>query len=116
MTETLFHIALPDEWEAAKPAGSYDRSTRGRSLADEGFIHCSHRHQVEATADRFYGDLPELVLLTIDRALVASPIVEEPAVDGGELFPHIYGPIPIDAVVTTTPWTRGPDGFVLGTE
>ncbi|WP_116995976.1 DUF952 domain-containing protein [Desertimonas flava] len=116
MTAPLFHIALPDEWESATAAGTYERSTRGRSLADEGFIHCSHRHQVEATANRFYAELPALVLLTIDRSRIDSPIVEEAAVDGGELFPHIYGPIPVDAVVDATLWPRGSDGFVLGAE
>lgn len=113
MTESLFHIALPDEWAAATASGSYERSTRGRSLDDEGFIHCSHRQQVEATANRFYADLESLVLLTIDPDRVGSPIVEEPAVEGGEMFPHVYGPIPVDAVVAVSPWTRGSDGFVL---
>jgi glutathione S-transferase len=110
---TLFHIALPDEWEAAKAGGSYDRSTRGRSLAEEGFIHCSYRHQVEATANRFYADVAELVVLTLDGDRIGSPIVEEAAVEAGELFPHVYGPIPVEAVVAATPLARDANGWCL---
>ena len=46
----LFHIALPEDWVAAQVAGAYTVSTRGRTLADEGYIHCSFADQVAATA------------------------------------------------------------------
>ena len=74
-------------------------STRGVTLEQEGFIHCSTRDQVEATANRFYGDVPQLVVLTIDPRAVPSPIrFEPPAPGSADLFPHIYGPLPIAAV------------------
>ena len=62
----LFHIAVPEDWVAAQVAGAYAVSTRGRTLADEGYIHCSFADQVAATARRFYGDLDEVVVLRID--------------------------------------------------
>lgn len=103
----IFHIALPDDWAAAFTFGEYAVSTRGMSLDDVGFIHCSTAEQIEATADRFYGDLSALVLLTIDPVAVPSKIIWEPPAPGvDELFPHIYGPLPIAAVNMHRFWTR----------
>ena len=57
----LFHLALSDEWAAARDAGVYDRSTVGRSLAEERFIHCSFAEQVRGTADRYYRGRDDVV-------------------------------------------------------
>jgi uncharacterized protein (DUF952 family) len=106
----LYHLALPDDWAAAFATGDYTMSTRGVTLDDEGFIHCSTREQVEATANRFYGDLDQLVLLTIDAELVPSEIRWEPPAPGvEELFPHIYGALPVAAVDLAAMWMRSPD-------
>jgi uncharacterized protein (DUF952 family) len=106
----LYHLALPDDWAAAFATGDYTMSTRGVTLDDEGFIHCSTREQVEATANRFYGDLDQLVLLTIYAELVPSEIRWEPPAPGvDELFPHIYGALPVAAVDLATMWLRSPD-------
>jgi uncharacterized protein (DUF952 family) len=105
--DPIFHIALPDDWAGAFASGEYSMSTRGMSLDEVGFIHCSTAEQIEATANRFYGDLTELVLLTIDTALVPADIVWEPPAPGiDELFAHIYGPLPISAVNMHRFWTR----------
>lgn len=103
----LYHLALPTDWAAAFAGGEYRMSTRGMTLDDVGYIHCSHRHQLEGTANRFYGDVDQLVVLTIDPDLVPAAIVEEPPEPGSaELFPHIYGPLPIGAVTLTKFWIR----------
>jgi len=108
--EPIFHLALPDDWAGAFQNGEYRMSTRGVTLEQEGFIHCSTSAQIEATANRFYGDLDRLVVLTIDPRLVPSPIVHEPPAPGIDvLFPHIYGPLPIAAVNLAASWTRRPD-------
>jgi len=104
----LYHLAMRAEWRAARSEGSYRRSTRGRSLQEVGFIHLSAAHQVAATAERFYGDLPagDLVLLTLDpqRLDAAGLAVRwEPAPGRGELFPHLYGPLPPSAVLLAEP-------------
>ena len=105
--EPIFHMALPDDWAAAFTTGEYRMSTRGVTLEQEGFIHCSTRAQMQDTANRFYGDVDQLVVLTIDPQLVPSPIRWEPPAPGDDtLFPHIYGPIPIAAVNVATPWQR----------
>ena len=106
----LYHLALGQEWQEARADGMYRRSTRGRSLEEVGFIHLSNAHQVEATAALFYGDLPAgaVLLLTIDPQRLAAAALEvrfEQA-DGGEPFPHLYGPLPLEAVLRAEPWPR----------
>jgi glutathione S-transferase len=106
----LYHLALGPEWQAARTDGVYRRSTRGRSLEEVGFIHLSNTHQVEATAALFYGDLPAgaVLLLTIDpqRLAAAGLEVRFEQAGGGEPFPHLYGPLPLGAVLRAEPWLR----------
>ncbi|MEP1123321.1 MAG: DUF952 domain-containing protein [Ilumatobacter sp.] len=105
--QPLFHAAMPDDWAAAFQSGEYTMSTRGTTLDEVGFIHLSTRAQVEATANRFYADVDQLVLLTVDPTKVGSRIEWEPPTPAGdELFPHLYGPLPIAAVVAATFWLR----------
>lgn len=108
--DPIFHLALPDDWAAAFGDGEYRMSTRGVTLEQEGFIHCSTRAQMEDTANRFYGDVDHLVVLTIIPRLVPARIVFEPPAPGIDtLFPHVYGPIPIPAVVSAEAWVRPAD-------
>jgi len=102
----LYHLALSDVWQQARAAGSYSRSTRGRHLNDVGFIHLSEAHQVPATATRFYNDCPSgaVTLLVLDRERLGAEVRYEPAPDSGELFPHLYGALPLQAVVWSAPW------------
>lgn len=102
---TIFHIALDSEWAAAQRSGSYTTSTLGRTLAEEGFIHASRADQWTAVRDRFYAGVSEpLVLLHIDTDLLDVPVVEEaPAPGVTETFPHIYGRLPVTAVVKAIP-------------
>jgi glutathione S-transferase len=106
----LFHAALPGEWAAAQVSGVYDRSTRGRPLADEEFIHASYENQVERVVNTFYADLDELVLLEIDRERLDVEVKDEsPTGDpADEHFPHLYGPLPVTAVLEARQWRRGP--------
>ncbi len=95
----IYHLALGGEWRQAQAAGVYERSTRGRSLQEVGFIHASGAHQVEATYARFYDDAGEVLLLTIDPARLSAPLHWEPTPESGECFPHIHGPLPLEAVL-----------------
>lgn len=111
-SDELLHLALPDDWTAARETGEYRMSTRGRTLEQVGFIHCSRPDQLEGVANRFYADLGEVVILQIDPELLDAEVRLEPPADGiDELFPHVYGPIPTSAVVATTLWDRGDDGM-----
>jgi uncharacterized protein (DUF952 family) len=99
----IYHIASRADWEQAQRDGQYTTSTRGVTLAEEGFIHASTAGQVPGVAGAFYRDAPDLVLLVIEAERVGSPIRYEspPGVD--ERYPHIYGPLNPDAVVEARP-------------
>jgi glutathione S-transferase len=105
----LYHLALADDWRACRASGeAYRISTRGQSLEQVGFVHLSQAHQVEATAARFYGDLPPgaVQLLWIDPLRLEAAGLEvrlELAGPAGELFPHLYGPLPQQAVLRAEP-------------
>ena len=94
----LVHICLPQAWDAAQRLGQY----RADSLDGEGFIHCSTWEQIPGVMSRFYADVEELLLLRIEPAKVEAEIRWE-AVEGEE-YPHIYGPLNLDAVVETIPF------------
>jgi uncharacterized protein (DUF952 family) len=103
----IYHLALPADWGSAAERGVYAVSTRGLSLADEGFIHCSFAHQIEPVANAWYRDLDELVIIRLDLDRLAAKVRVEPSSDGsGELFPHVYGPIPAAAVAEAMVWAR----------
>jgi len=101
--QPLFHLAMAEDWNAASLSGQYDMSTRGLRLDQVGFIHLSWREQVAATFERFYADAESVVLLTIDAARLTAPLRAD-AIPSGELFPHLYGPLPIEAVVDAAPY------------
>ncbi len=91
--EIVFHITSRDAWVEAVHAGAY----RAASLDGEGFIHSSTADQVTATAERYYRGQDSLVLLAIDASRLQAELRYEVAT-GGALFPHIYGPLNLDAV------------------
>ncbi len=109
---TVFHIAFADQWEAAQRAGSYRWSTRGQSLDDGAtFIHLSHAEQVAMVANSFYTDVTEsLRLLVIDVELLVSALCEEDLDAVGISFPHLYGPLNLDAVIDVRLYERAEDG------
>jgi glutathione S-transferase len=106
----IFHLALRDEWnEAVAHGDAYRRSTLGVSLAEAGFIHCSFGNQVSMIANLFYRGRDDVRLLVIDPARVESPIRVEPVSDD-QSFPHLYGPLPVAAVVGAIPVPLEADG------
>ena len=107
----LYHLALEEDWQQARRDGVYSRSTRGMSLEEVGFLHASWSHQVEPTWQRFYGDGPELRLLVIDPIRLEAAglqVREEPAPGSGELFPHLFGALPIEAVLLAERYSPEP--------
>jgi uncharacterized protein (DUF952 family) len=95
----LFHIIAESDWLDARRAGCH----RPVSLTDEGFIHCSFEHQVAATLQRHYAGVADLVVLEIDPALLDVPLKVEDTTGRGEEYPHLYGPLPVAAVVGEHP-------------
>jgi|ERR1700677_996429 len=97
----IFHIAVRGEWDAA----ARDVGYMPPSLTAEGFIHCSTREQVIVTANLFYRGRSDLVLLVIDENLLAAPLRYETPPGKNDVraalsFPHIYGPLNLNAVIS----------------
>ncbi|MFF0185259.1 DUF952 domain-containing protein [Streptomyces sp. NPDC005244] len=110
MSEPLLHLTERSLWDAARASGAFEMSTRGRTLQEEGFIHCSLRHQLPPVATMLYGSYTgpaELVVLVVDPERLTVPVRFEAMEPGGEEFPHVYGPIPVDAVVDVEVWNPG---------
>jgi uncharacterized protein (DUF952 family) len=112
--ERIFHLAVRDEWGAALRSGEpYRRSTLGKSLDSEGFIHCSFASQVRMIADLLFRGRDDVVLLTIDPTRLDAEVRIENLDGGAAAFPHIYGPLPVDAVIRTSDVPVGEDGRLL---
>jgi len=79
-------------------------------LAD-GYIHLSTASQLAETLDKHFAGQADLHLVTVDLAVLDETLRWEPS-RGGALFPHIYGPLPMDAVIAYGPLTRDADGTV----
>jgi uncharacterized protein (DUF952 family) len=100
----IFHLATAADWTLAQRSGSYTTSTRGRTLAEEGFIHASRADQWQGVRDRFYSDVTEpLLLLVIDTDRLDVPVVEEEVPGTGDCYPHVYGPLDPAAVLRAVP-------------
>jgi uncharacterized protein (DUF952 family) len=110
----IYHITSRKAWHEAQQRGDY----RTASLETEGFIHCSTGTQVLPVADKYYPSQRGLLVLMIDPERLTSelrwePPAEEappPGVPEGEPFPHVYGPINLDALVKVYDLETNPDG------
>jgi uncharacterized protein (DUF952 family) len=78
-------------------------------LALEGFIHCSEHHQILRTANKYFSDADTLTLLEIDGDALGATLVREDLTGSG-MFPHVYAPIPADAVKATHLMCRDANG------
>jgi uncharacterized protein (DUF952 family) len=104
----IYHITTRTDWEKARLDGQYTAP----SIQQEGFIHASTAEQVAGTANLFYKGQTGLVLLAIETERL-HPEVRFDAVrtHGGEqFFPHIYGPLNLDAVIDILSFTPNSDG------
>lgn len=93
--QPIFHITSRMEVVAAERAGQYVPA----GFDADGFIHCSYAHQLTRVADRHFRGRSDLVVFEIDRAALSCDVVDENLEGGAELFPHIYGRLPMAAVV-----------------
>jgi glutathione S-transferase len=96
----IYHLALRSDWEAAVTAGEpYAVSTLGSSLDEVGYLHCSYAPQVQGVADLVYRGRDDVLLLTIDPGRVRAKVRPEDLTGAGEAYPHVYGPLDLEAVV-----------------
>jgi uncharacterized protein (DUF952 family) len=95
----ILHITTQDAWDDALAKGAYTAD----SLATEGFIHCSEERQLAWVIQKHFPGRTGLLLLSIDPARLDAEVRYENLEGGTELFPHIYGAIPVSAVVDVSP-------------
>ncbi len=109
-TSVLLHLCPIDDWSTAQTEGEL----RPESLASVGFIHLSAPGQVHLPANRLYRGRDDLVLLHIDPTHLESPIRWELGVatdPESMVFPHLYGPLPVEAVINVTSYLPDADGM-----
>lgn len=117
----ILHLASNDDWLAAVGPAELWRGKEGAyradSLSTEGFIHCSKPSQIVDVANTFYRGVQGLALLVIDPSMLDAELRWEPPAEpepsharAGDLFPHIYGPLNLGAVVKVIPFEPGEDG------
>jgi uncharacterized protein (DUF952 family) len=99
MPHTIFKLVDRASWQAAQASGAFAGSPVDRR---DGFIHFSTAAQVRETAARHFAGAAELMIVAVDAAALGEALRWEPS-RGGDLFPHLYGPLPLDAVR----WTAG---------
>jgi len=105
----LLHMTTAADWRSAVELGTY----AAPSLAEAGFIHLSTLDQVHLPATALFRGRGDIVLLWIDPGRLSAPLRWEPGRPDdpeGMLFPHLYGPVEVHAVLSVSPYLPGPDG------
>ena len=109
----IHHLIDGDTWASAR----LDALLTPGSLAAEGFVHCCTDSQIRGVIERYYADVANLWVLDVDEGALPDGLLRwEPPIDprtglaragaGAETYPHLYGPIPVPAVVAATPWAE----------
>ncbi|HRE46789.1 MAG TPA: DUF952 domain-containing protein [Aggregatilineales bacterium] len=112
----IYHMISQAAWDAAQAAGVVTND----SLARDGFIHCSQRHQVAPVASAYFNGQRDILVLRIDPARLTAELryeppqhlkgLPEPSTKEDDMFPHIYGEISLSAVIDAVPLILHPDG------
>lgn len=110
MDRIIYTLVRAADWAEAERAGRYGGSDDDRR---DGFLHFSTADQVRASAAKHRAGVPDLLLVAVDAAALGAALRFEPAAGGRRpgLFPHLYGPLPLSAVVSVTPLPLGADGL-----
>jgi len=104
-SESIYHAAAAADW-----AGRTETEYEPAAYADEGFVHCSSADQLPRVLEARFRGRQDLHVLTIDPSAVTHRLVWEDLYDGGEDFPHIYGPVELAAVTAVQPLPCDEDG------
>ena len=94
---TIYRIFTRDEWQQALAHNHFSGNELDRR---DGFIHLSSREQVAGTLDKYFSDTADVVIAEIDAVMLGENLRWEPSRDG-QLFPHLYGTLPLTAIVRT---------------
>lgn len=102
----IYHVTTEHQWNNNQYQSQYE----AESLRSGGFIHCSDANQVVQVANHFFKNRQGLMLLHIETEKLCSRLVYENLEGGEELFPHVYGPIGLNAIVRVSLFEPGLDG------
>ena len=104
---TLIYKICPGAlWRQAEQAGAFLGAEIDHA---DGYIHFSTAAQAPETAARHFAGQEDLVLVAVDAEALGEALRYEPS-RGGDLFPHLYAPLSLDAVRWVRPLPLGPDG------
>ena len=109
MATTIYKICDAALWRAAEQAGVFHGAPIDTA---DGYIHFSTAGQVRETAAKYFAGVPDLMLAAIDADALGAALRYEPA-RGGALFPHLYGALPMSAVLWVKPLPFGAEGHVF---
>ncbi len=93
----IYHICRADEWADAQTSGSYGGSSQDQA---DGFVHFSGGDMIVESAAKHRAGQDDLVLLEVDQAKL-GPALKWEASRNAVLFPHLYGALPVSAVLRT---------------
>jgi len=109
MTDLIaYKILLADELAALEADGRFDGAPIDRA---DGYIHMSSAAQLAETLDKHFAGRTDLTIVAVDLAALGEAVRWEPS-RGGQLFPHLYGNLPLDAAIAYGPLEREEDGSV----
>lgn len=103
----IYNLCRRPDWDQALALGEYRGSADDRR---DGFIHFSTATQVRESAAKHRAGIPDLLLLTVETAVLGAALRWEKS-RGGQDFPHLYGPLPVARVVRVEALPLGPDGL-----
>ena len=106
MEESIYCIISEEEWAEAKTRGAFEPE----SLESEGFIHCSYPRQLIRVANKHFFNRKKLIIACIHRSKLPCKVVDEDLYQLNDLYPHIYGPLLIEAVYDVVPFSCKADG------
>ena len=102
--DNIYLLSSQAEYQQSLNQGSLTRD----SLSDEGFIHATPRSQLTRLANKYYKDKVQPLILVVDKTLILPEVKWEPATGG--LYPHIYGPLNMNAVTAIEEISLNEDG------
>jgi uncharacterized protein (DUF952 family) len=106
MKQTILKIMTAAKWREFQDEGLF----RGAQIdISDGFIHLSYVEQLAETAMKHFAGQAELFVVAVDSSRLGTALRAEPS-RGGQLFPHLYAPLSLDAVLWVTPLVWGADG------
>lgn len=107
--DRIYKICSAAEWSAAESAGEFTGSPVD---LEDGYIHFSTAEQARETARKHFAGQQDLVLVAVDAPKLGPSLKWEPS-RGGDLFPHLYGPLPVSAASSVAPLPLGDDGHLF---